>query len=119
MSNLRVVYSSEKGRMCPECKKPIAKCRCKGRKKEASRPPTDGVVRVRREKKGRGGKTATTVSGVEGDDKALKKLAKELKGKCGVGGSVKDWVIIIQGDHVDKVVELLKAKGMNAKKAGG
>lgn len=116
----RVVYSSEHGRMCSTCGKPVAQCRCAGAKaRDTERPESDGVVRVRREKKGRGGKTATTVNGVPGDEAALKVLAKKLKKKCGVGGSVKDWVIVIQGDQVDTVVEALEAEGYKVKRAGG
>ena len=116
----RVVYSSEHGRMCSTCGKPTAKCKCAGSKqRDAERPESDGVVRVRREKKGRGGKTATTVNGVPGEEKDLKELAKKLKQKCGVGGSVKDWVIIIQGDQVETVMSVLEDEGYTVKKSGG
>ncbi len=115
----RVVYSSEHGRMCSSCKQPVGKCKCKDAKKYASRPESDGVVRVRREKKGRGGKTATVVNGVPGTEAELKAIAKKLKQKCGVGGSVKDFEIVIQGDNVDKVVDALKAQGFNVKRSGG
>lgn len=115
----RVVYSSELGRVCSSCKQPVAKCRCSDKKKHAQRPESDGIVRVRREKKGRGGKTATVVRGVPGTEKELKAIAKKLKQKCGVGGSVKDFEIVIQGDNVDKVIAALEDQGYTVKRAGG
>lgn len=124
-SDERLVYSSEEGRICPECGKSLSSCRCKGAKKkpvqQSKQPnvPNDGVVRVRPEKKGRGGKVATTVTGLRLNDDELRALAKTLKKKCGVGGSVKERVIILQGDYVDEVVDLLKGMGHDAKRAGG
>jgi translation initiation factor 1 len=79
----------------------------------------DGRVRVRRETAGRRGKAVTTVSGVPVDDAALKALAGRLKARCGVGGSVKDGVVELQGDHRDVVVELLRAEGFQVVLAGG
>ena len=76
-------------------------------------------MRIRRETGGRGGKTVTTVRGVPLRDDQLKVLAKELKKKCGVGGSAKEGVIEIQGDCRDKVEEFLTAKGYKVKRAGG
>lgn len=105
--------------MCPDCKRPIAECRCSAGPDVRTRPEIDGVVRVRPERKGRGGKTATVISGVPGDHAALEKIAKKLKKSCGAGGSVKDWEIIIQGDKVDDCVAILEKMGMNAKRAGG
>ena len=86
---------------------------------EQAVPEGDGIARVRRETKGRGGKTVTTVSGVllKADD--LKALAKRLKNRCGCGGAVKDGVIEIQGDKAEQVCELLKAEGYQVKRAGG
>lgn len=83
------------------------------------RPPTDGVVRVRREKSGRGGKVVTAIQGAPGTAKELDALAKKLKARCGVGGSVKDWVILIQGDRVDDVMAMLKDEGFQVKRSGG
>lgn len=79
----------------------------------------DGRVRVRRETKGRRGKGATTISGVPLDDAGLRELAGRLKKRCGVGGSVKDGVVELQGDHRDAVVELLRADGYDVVLAGG
>jgi translation initiation factor 1 len=74
---------------------------------------------VRREKKGRGGKTVTTVTGVPLPPNELKDLAKDLRRRCGTGGTVKNGVIEIQGDHADTILETLKQSGFQAKRAGG
>jgi translation initiation factor 1 len=76
-------------------------------------------VKVRRERAARRGKAVTTVSGVPVDDAELRELAGKLKKRCGVGGSVRDGVIEIQGDHRDLVVEMLKAEGYTPVLAGG
>ena len=78
-----------------------------------------GRVKVRREVAGRRGKAVTTVSGVPLDDAGLRELAGRLKKRCGVGGSAKDGVIELQGDHRDVVMEVLKAEGYDAVLAGG
>ncbi len=80
-------------------------------------PRGDGIVRVRRETQGRGGKTVTTVAGVGLAEDALRELASELKRRCGTGGSVKDYVIEIQGDHRDAVVAELEQRGYIVKRA--
>jgi len=81
--------------------------------------PNDGVARVRRETAGRNGKTVTAVHGLRLGDAALRDLASELKRLCGSGGSAKDGVIEIQGEHVDQVLDALRARGFEAKRAGG
>ena len=111
-----MVYSSEHGRMCAECGKPEARCGCGQR---GARPRGDGVIRVRREKKGRRGKTVTTVRGLPLDRSELAVLAAELKRRCGSGGSVVSDVIEIQGDHCDALIEALAERGYAAKRAGG
>jgi translation initiation factor 1 len=110
------VYSSQSGRICPDCRQPIDHCICA--KKKATITKSDGIVRVQRESKGRGGKVVSLVTGLElnGDD--LKKLAGELKRVCGAGGAVKDGVIEIQGDHRDLLVDTLKKRGFTVKKVG-
>ena len=79
----------------------------------------DNVVRVRREVKGRKGKTVTTLSGVPLDDEGLRELASDLKRHCGTGGSVKDGVIVIQGDHCDVLLSFLQKRGYAVKRSGG
>lgn len=116
-SNSSLVYSSDSGRISPRCSQPVAKCRCQ---KQTNAPPKgDGVVRVGRETKGRKGKGVTLINGVPLPPEELKKLAKELKQKCGTGGTLKDGVIEIQGDHRDVLLELLKSKGWTVKRSGG
>ena len=94
----------------------MVKCRC-GKAEPA--PAGDGIVRVRRETKGRGGKTVTTVSGVPLGGDALRNLSSDLKRRCGTGGTVKDGVIEIQGDHRETIVAELSRRGFAAKLAGG
>lgn len=105
--------------MCPKCDNPVARCTCKNSKATAQRPETDGIVRVRREKSGRGGKTVTAIYGVPGDEKELKAITKKMKKRAGTGGSVKDWAIIIQGDRVDDVIQWLEKDGHTVKRSGG
>lgn len=103
--------------MCPACRRPVAQCTC--RNSAVSTVTADGVVRVLRETKGRGGKAVTVVRGAPGDAAALVKLGQELKAACGSGGTVKDGVIEVQGDHVEKVMVLLQQRGHKVKRAGG
>lgn len=111
-----LVYSTEHGRMCPDCRQPLEACQCKQR---AARANTDGVVRLRCETKGRKGKGVTVISGVPLDGEALALLAKSLRQRCGSGGTVKDGVIEIQGDHVALLLPLLQQNGWVVKKSGG
>jgi translation initiation factor 1 len=111
-----LVYSTEAGRMCPVCRKPVAACICAS--KAAAAPSGDGIVRVSRETKGRGGKAVTLVRGLALDAASLVKLAQQLKTSCGSGGTVKDGVIEVQGDHCEKVMAVLKAQGHAVKRAG-
>ena len=112
-----LVYSTETGRMCPACRRPVAQCAC--RSQAVSTVTADGIVRVLRETKGRGGKAVTVVRGAPGDAAALVKLGQDLKAACGTGGTVKDGVIEVQGDHVEKVMALLQQRGHKVKRAGG
>ncbi|WP_075791617.1 translation initiation factor Sui1 [Massilia putida] len=114
-ANSGLVYSTDGGRMCPECRRPVASCTCKA----AAVPAGDGVVRVSRQTKGRGGKSVTLVKGLALDAAALASLGKHLRTACGCGGTVKDGVIEVQGDHCDLVMEVLEKHGHRAKRAGG
>lgn len=108
MTNDRLVYSTADGDQRRRGSVPKA-----GRD---ARLPSDGVVRVFREKGGRGGKTVTVIRGLTGD---LTAIASDLKRLCGSGGSVKDGAIEIQGDHREKVIARLLAAGHRVKAAGG
>lgn len=120
MSNKRrTVYSTQHGRMCPDCRLPVAECTCREKKKSQKPTGGDGIVRVSRETKGRKGKGVTIISGLPLNHNELKDMAKTLKKKCGSGGTIRDKVIEIQGDHRDKLVEVLTKMGYKTKKAGG
>ncbi|HNB46681.1 MAG TPA: translation initiation factor Sui1 [Burkholderiaceae bacterium] len=110
-----LVYSTESGRMCPGCRQPVATCVCG----KPQRPAGDGVGRVSREKAGRGGKTVTLVRGLALDEAGLAALGKKLRSACGAGGAAKDGVLEIQGDHVERVLELLAREGHTARRSGG
>ena len=112
----RTVYRSDRGRVCPGCGMPAARCQCRRSKAAA---PGDGIVRVGRERKGRRGKPVTTISGAPLDAGGLRALASELKRHCGSGGSAKDGVIEIQGDHREALIPLLEARGWRVKRTGG
>jgi translation initiation factor 1 len=114
-SNAGSVYSTELGRTCPDCGKAKGKCVCVN----DVVPEGDGIVRIQRETKGRKGKGVTLITGVLLNSSELKKLAKELKQKCGVGGAVKNGVIEIQGDVRDLMLEEIKKRGFTVKKVGG
>ena len=116
LSATGLVYSTDAGRMCPDCRQPSSACVCRLAK---ALPRSDGVARVSRSTKGRGGKTVTLVTGLALDEPALVQLGKQLKAACGSGGTIKDGVIEVQGDHCDRVIELLKAQGYVVKRAGG
>lgn len=113
----RPVYSTEGGRLCPDCSRPLSDCACRGR--EAARPLGNGQVRVSRERQGRGGKTVTLVRGLPLAAAELADLGKRLRSACGTGGTVRDGVLELQGDHRDRVVEWLRQSGHPAKAAGG
>ena len=110
-----LVYSTDAGRMCPDCRQALAACACKAN----AVPIGDGVVRVSRQTKGRGGKSVTLVKGLALDALALAALGKQLRAACGSGGTVKDGVIEVQGDHCALVVALLEKQGHAPKRAGG
>ena len=111
-----LVYSSEHGNICPKCQKKLKAGCCS---KQPKLPTGDGIVRVGRETKGRKGKGVTVITGVPLAEKELKALAKELKKKCGTGGTLKNGVIEIQGDQRDLLIGLLEKKGFKVKRSGG
>ncbi len=121
-TSTNLVYSTDAGRICPDCSQPIAQCQCAANKKAlaaAGVASADGIVRVQRETKGRGGKSVTLVRGLGLDAEALSVLGKQLKAACGSGGTVKDGVIEVQGDHVVTLVAALEKRGYKVKRVGG
>ena len=112
----RIVYSTGLGSLCPNCRRPVRECVCPKGAPGAAKP---GAVRVSRETQGRAGKGVTVITGLPLALTDLETLATKLKKRCGSGGTVRDGVIEIQGDHRDVIVaELLKA-GWQAKRSGG
>ena len=111
----RPVYSTDPGFVppCTTCGEPPGSCRCAP---PPAPPPPEQSPRVRLETKGRGGKAVTVVEGVLGSEGELKEIARWLKGICGSGGTLKEGLIELQGDHRDKVVAALAGKGYRAKK---
>ena len=117
------VYSSDQGRHCARCGMAIGACVCRanprGGKAAISNAESDGIVRVGRSSKGRGGKTVTTITGIKLPPSELAALAQDLKRKCGTGGALKDEVIEIQGDQRDPLVAELERRGFTVKRTGG
>ncbi len=112
-----LVYSTESGRMCPECRRALGECACKGG--QSAVILGDGKVGVSRQTKGRGGKCVTIVKGLALDAIALAALGKQLRSACGSGGTVKDGVIEVQGDHCELVMDWLTKQGHKPKRTGG
>jgi len=109
-----LVYSSEAGRVGR-----VDRGTSKPRVQQPSKPPSDGTVRLRREVKGRGGGTVIVITGIPLKGEALKDLAGALKKRCGSGGTVKEGVIEIQGDHRETLFRELESRGYQVKLAGG
>ncbi len=117
-----VVYSTDSGRVntCPTCGQSYKDCRCEQvGATTTKKSKSDGIVRVMRDRKQRGGKTVTVITGVAEHDEELIALAQQLKKLCGSGGTVKEGNIEIQGDHCDKVITKLTSLGYRVKRAGG
>lgn len=108
------VYSTEHGRLCPDCGQPAHKGACR-----KSTPAGDGRVRIQRETKGRKGAGVTLVTGIPLAGDELKALHKKLKKTCGVGGAIKNGVLELQGDQREKVLKALEGRGWDVKIAGG
>ena len=120
--NERTVYSSKLGRLCPHCGSPSGRCRCgrrRSKSEEANPAGGDGIVRVSRTRRGRGGKTVTLVTGVPLSGQALRDLGSDLKKRCGTGGAAKDGIIEIQGDQRDALLKALEERGFRVKLSGG
>lgn len=113
MSNNRLVYSTDAGRICVECQKPSSSCICEERAAHAVRG--DGNVKLRREVKGRAGKSVVVISGLPLNQLQLKELLGKLKRLCGAGGTVKDGLLEVQGEHLDKIREVLQREGYKPK----
>ena len=117
MTQSRRVYSTDQGRLCPDCGKAQADCVCA--QQSAGQVLGDGRVRVSLDTKGRKGKGVTLVTGLPLAAPELQALAKRLKQRCATGGAVKQGVIEIQGDHRDTLLAWLLEAGYAAKRAGG
>ena len=122
----RLVYSTDGGRVsnCPRCGLPYKQCGCDqpSTGSEGGGQParkSDGIVRITRDRKHRGGKTVTVITGIPASQNEMAALAQQLKKLCGSGGTVKDGNIEIQGDHCDKVQTKLTEMGYKVKRAGG
>lgn len=109
-----VVYSTEHGRMCPDCARPQALCQCR----QQAAPPSGGV-RLLLDTKGRQGKGVTVIQGLPLLPAELAQLGKQLKAACGTGGTLKDGTIELQGDHRDWVLNHLQSRGWPVKLVGG
>jgi translation initiation factor 1 len=112
----RIIYSTGIGNLCPNCRRPLRECVCPKGAPGAAKPT---AVRVGRETKGRAGKGVTTITGLPMSAADIESLAGKLKKRCGSGGTVREGVIEIQGDHRDVIVAELAKLGWPAKKSGG
>jgi translation initiation factor 1 len=112
----RIIYSTGMGSLCPNCRRPVRECVCPKGAPGAAKP---AAVRVGREVKGRAGKGVTTVTGLPMSLSDIESLAAKLKKRCGSGGTVREGIIEIQGDHRDVIVAELIKLGWPAKKSGG
>ena len=115
-----LVYSTGVGRICPGCRRPLAQCACKKKlgRAEASSGAA-GSVRVGRQTQGRAGKGVTVNTGLSLPERELSALASELKRRCGSGGTIREGVIEIQGEHRDVLIAELARRGIRAVRAGG
>jgi translation initiation factor 1 len=111
-----IVYSTGHAGLCPNCRRPVRDCVCPKGAPGTAKP---GSVRVGRETQGRAGKGVSVVSGLAMSMAEIDALAAKLKKRCGSGGTVRDGVIEIQGEHRDTIVAELLKLGISAKKSGG
>jgi translation initiation factor 1 len=112
--NERLVYSTDRGRVCPVCGWPADNCQCSGNRTDAA-VPSRVVAKLRVEKKGRSGKSVTVVYDLPRNVAFLKELCQELKRACGTGGSVVEDTIEVQGDLRDRVRDILQRRGLVVK----
>jgi translation initiation factor 1 len=112
----RIIYSTGLGSLCPNCRRAVRECVCP---KRAPGAAWLSAVRVGREVKGRAGKGVTTVTGLPLPLVDIEALATQLKKRCGSGGTVRNGIIEVQGDHRDVIVAELVKLGWPAKKSGG
>ena len=119
MQSNRVVYDTDRGRTdrCSYCKRRLEACVCPNKAQLPGRG--DGIVRIWRDRKGRGGKTVTVVKGLDASQATLAEIASTLRRLCGSGGTVADGNVEIQGDHREKIAAKLTALGYKVKLAGG
>lgn len=115
-SNSRLVYSTSGGNNCPSCNKPLRKCSCQASLADTKGPSS---IHIRRETRGRGGKQVTVIEGLGSDAAERKKLLKKIKSRCGTGGTQKEGLLEIQGDHRETIKDLLEQQGYRAKLSGG
>ena len=115
MGKDKIIYSTNPDfhENCPDCENPVDECVCNS--EGASNSPR-GVVYIKREVKGRKGKSVTTISNIGGD---VKNIQKDLQKLCGAGGTVKNGIIEIQGDHRNKIKDHLEKSGLQVKLSGG
>ncbi len=123
--NRRPLYSTDgqtvvdrRAPHCSDCQRPLAGCVCKNRQQKHG-SAADGIVRISRDRKQRGGKTVTVVAGLPPAEAQIAEIAGKLKRLCGSGGTVKGGIIEIQGDHRERIAELLRGMGFTVKLAGG
>lgn len=111
VKNDRLVYSTDRGRICPKCGWPADNCKCSSTNPRETAVPERVVAKLRLEKAGRGGKTVTVIYDLPRNTEFLKALCADLKRACGTGGTVIEDTVELQGDHRDRVRELLRKKG--------
>ncbi len=130
---MATVYSTDLGKICSICNRSEQNCTCSAKEKRRNKnsqdakvnnspcvnDPNDGIVRIRLEKKGRGGKSVTTVNGLPGNEKELKTLAKKIKAKLGTGGAIKQNIVEFQGDRRTEVQKHLESLNFRVKQVGG
>ena len=116
--NARLVYSTDAGRICPQCGQLVERCNC-AQNRGSSTKQTGGVVRIALDRKHRRGKMVTIISGAPGDEAELARLCRELKKLLATGGSAHDGQVELQGDHRERVAAYFAARGIKTKRVGG